>query len=189
MNLPATTSESELSAQISYAKALSQSDLLPREFRGKPANVLVAIGYGQALGLSPMIALNGIAVIGGKPSLSAQLQSALVRRAGHKLHVKGDDTTATATLTRSDDPETEHTSTWTMDRAKRAGLAQGGAWKTYPESMLAARAITEVIRNAASDVLLGIAYTPEELGHDDDISIPVTAALNPDDDDDVTIVD
>jgi hypothetical protein len=181
MNLP-TLQDGELNAQINYAKALAQSDLLPREFRGKPANVLVAIGYGEALGLSPMIALNGISVINGKPSLSAQLQSALVRRAGHKLNVVGDATKATAVLIRHDDPTERHTATWTMDRAKRAGLDQGTAWKSYPESMLAARAITEVIRNAASDVLLGVAYTPEELGNIDDVPAVVSWVEYGDDD-------
>ena len=149
---------------MELAKALASSDLLPPHYRGKPANVLVGIGYGHALGLAPLVALNAITVIQGKPTLSAQLQSALVRRAGHRLHVVSDDEKATATLVRCDDPTTQHTATWTLDMARKAGLLNGSAWRQYPDAMLAARATTTVIRNAASDVLLGVAYTPDELG-------------------------
>ena len=72
-NLPAPTHN--LSNDMELAKALASSDLLPPHYRGKPANVLVGIGYGHALGLAPLVALNAITVIQGKPTLSAQLQS------------------------------------------------------------------------------------------------------------------
>lgn len=157
-----------ISAEMQYAKALASSDLVPRAYRNQPANVLLAVSMGRALGLEPAISLTGIQVIDGQPSLSAQLQSALVRRAGHKLRIEQGDGEATAILIRRDDPAHEHRSTWTLERAKQAGLLSRGAWRTYPEAMLTARAITEVVRIAASDVLLGLAYTAEELGADPD---------------------
>jgi hypothetical protein len=162
-NLPAL-----IDAEMTLAKALAHSELLPKAYRQKPANVLWAISLGRALGLEPAIALTAVQVIDGQPSLSAQAQAALVRRAGHKLRVTGDDTEAVAVLIRTDDPGYEHTARWTIERARAAGLAGRGAWRTYPAAMLQARAITEVVRAAASDVLLGISYTTvEELGHDD----------------------
>ena len=96
---------------------------------------------------------------------AAALQAALVRRAGHRLHVEVDEEslTATATLHRSDDPDTAHKSTWTQAKAERAGLWGRGAWTNYPSVMLANRATTEVIRRGVSDVLLGAAYSPDEL--------------------------
>lgn len=160
-NLPAI-----IDSQMTLAKALAGSTLVPRDYRNQPANILMAISMGHALGLEPAIALTGIKVIDGQPSLSAQLQAALVRRAGHRLRISHDDGSATATLIRRDDPDHEHIATWTMGRAERAGLAGKGAWRQYPEAMLANRAITEVVRLAASDVLLGVTYDPEELGAD-----------------------
>lgn len=151
-------------AEMALAKALSASSLVPRDYRGQPANVLLAVSMGNALGLEPAIALTGIRVIDGQPSLSAQLQAALVRKAGHKLRISIESGSVTATVIRKDDPDHEHSAVWTMDRARRAGLADRGAWRTYPEAMLMARAITEVVRMAASDVLLGLSYTEEELG-------------------------
>jgi len=165
-----------LPALIDYSKALAGSDLLPAEYRGKPANVLVAIEYGKALGLEPMSAIQGITVIKGKPTASASLMAGLVRRAGHTLRVTGDDKRAECTIIRSDDPEFEFKAVWTIDRAKKAGLVKAGPWMTYPEAMLKARAISECARNACSEILAGVQYTPEELGEDaDDAPVSLTA--------------
>lgn len=153
-----------LPALIDYSKALSASDLLPDAYRGKPANVLVAMEYGEALGLAPMAAIQGITVIKGKPTASASLMAGLVRRAGHILRVSGDDKRAECTIIRSDDPEFEFKAVWTIDRAKKAGLTSNPTWGKYPEAMLKARAISECARNACSEILAGVQYTPEELG-------------------------
>lgn len=155
-----------LPARMEYSKALAASDLLPKQYRNSPANVLVAVEYGRALGLEPMAAIQGIHVVEGKPTASAQLIGALVRMAGHILRVTGDDTQATATIRRKDDPDFEFTATWTMQRAAKAGLAGKGSWAKYPAAMLKARAVTEVARDACPEVLAGVAYTAEELGAD-----------------------
>src|SRR4051812_39435964 len=74
-----------VSAKLTYARALSDSGLLPKDSRGKPANALFSMEFGEMLGLSPMAAIQGVHIIDGKPSASAALISALVRRAGHRL--------------------------------------------------------------------------------------------------------
>jgi hypothetical protein len=155
-----------LPERMEYAKALSASDLLPKAYRNHPANVLVAVEYGRAIGLSPMAAIQGIHVVEGKPTASAQLIGALVRTAGHRLRVTGNDTEATATIIRNDDPEFEYTAHWTIARAAKANLTGKGVWKSYTAAMLKARAITEVARDACPEVLAGVAYTAEELGAD-----------------------
>lgn len=169
-----------LSDRIDYSKALAASDLLPKQYRNNAANVLVAVEYGNALGLAPMAAIQGIHVVEGKPTASAQLIGALVRNAGHRLRVQGDDTHAVAVIVRADDPEFEFRAEWTMERAKQAGLAGKGVWKSYPAAMLKARAITEVARDACPEVLSGVAYTAEELGHDEPRPVKVnTTRLTP----------
>jgi hypothetical protein len=164
--------------QIQLAQTLAHSNLLPEQYRKQPANLLWAVQYAQALGVHPMTAITGIAVINGKPTASAQLIGGLVRRAGHKLRVETSDTKAVATIIRADDPDFEFRVEWTMDRAKRAGLGGRGPWQQYPAAMLAARAITEVARMAAPEALFGIIYTAEELGADvDDEGTPQGAAF------------
>src|ERR1035438_8461866 len=153
-----------LPAKIAYADALARSGLLPAAYRAKPANVLYAVEYGDMLGLPPMAAITGIHIIEGKPSASSGLISALVRRAGHKLRVTGNDKEATAHIVRADDPDFTFEARWTLERAKAADLAGKGTWKKYPAAMLKARAISEVARAACEEALFGLHYTPEELG-------------------------
>lgn len=168
-----------LDSRITYSKALAASDLLPKQYRGAPANVLVALEYGAALGLAPMAAIQGIHVVEGKPTASAQLIGALVRNAGHRLRVTGDNDQAVAVIVRSDDPDFEFRAEWTLERAKQAGLAGKAVWKQYPAAMLKARAITEVARDACPEVLSGVAYTAEELDHGDGQRTVDTSRITP----------
>lgn len=135
-----------------------------------PGKVFLAFEYGAMLGLHPLAALMGIHVIEGKPSASAGLISALIRTAGHRLRVttEGDweDGTfkAIAELVRSDDEEFTFRAVWTRKDAERAGLLGKDNWVKYPRSMAKSRAITEVAREGAEEALMGVHYTPEELG-------------------------
>lgn len=167
-----------LAAQMDYAKAMAASDLLPRQYQGKPANLLWAISYGQTLGVAPLTAVQSIHVINGKPTASADLIAGLVRRAGHKLRVNGDDKRAVAQIIRADDPDFTFEVVWTIERAQAAKLTSKDTWKNFPAAMLKARAITEVARAACSEILQGTIYTPEELGANVDADgIPVEAPV------------
>lgn len=132
--------------------------------------VLLVMETGAMLGMHPIAALSGIYVIEGKPSASAGTMQAVVRQAGHKLRVttsgSWDDGTfeAKADLIRSDDADFTFSATWTKARAQRAGLLGKNTWKSYPEMMAKARAVSEVIREGAEDAMHGVHYTPEELG-------------------------
>lgn len=155
-----------LSERMRYAQALASASLLPKSYQRQPANILLAMEYGHALGLDTITAIQSVHVIDGKPTASAQLIGGLVRRAGHRLRVTGDDSHAIAEIVRKDDPDFVFRSEWTITRAQAAGLAGRGSWKTYPAAMLKARAITEVARDACPEALAGVAYTAEELGAD-----------------------
>lgn len=150
--------------KMQYAQALAQASLLPKQYQRNPGNVLLAVELGESLGIPPIQAINTVHVIEGKPSASSGLISALVRRAGHTLRVKGNDQSATAEIVRSDDPDFTYSVTWDMGRARNAGVTGKDNWKKYPAAMLKARAITEVARDACQEALMGVQYTPEELG-------------------------
>lgn len=172
--------------KIEWARAMAPAGLLPKAYQGNPANLLLAAEYADALGIERINAITSIHVIEGKPTVSSDLMAALVRRAGHRLRVSIGNGTVTATLIRSDDPEFPYEASWTMERATRAGLAGKDVWKKYPQAMLRSRAISEVVRMGASEVLVGAIYTAEELGAEVDRtgapvmvtvhSEPVTAA-------------
>jgi hypothetical protein len=179
-HLPAIQN-AELSTRIEYAQQLAFSNMLPKQYHKQPANILFAIEYGEALGIKPILAMNQVHVIEGRPSASAGLISALVRDAGHRLRIWVErdaqgEPVAIATIHRKDDSDFEFRAVWTMERARTAGLAAKAVWKNYPEAMLKARATTEVAREACEEALCGMGYTPEELGAElnDDGSVVVT---------------
>ena len=58
-----TSTELALSDQITYAKAMAEASLLPEAYRRQPANVLVAMQAGEALGITAFQAIQGIDVI------------------------------------------------------------------------------------------------------------------------------
>lgn len=150
--------------KIRYAQCLAEGSLLPKAYQRNPGNMLIAIEMGESIGIRPMQAVWEVHIIDGKPAASSGLISGLVRRAGHIFRIKGDDTSATAEIIRRDDPDFTYSVTWDMDRARKAELTGKANWKKYPAAMLKARAITEVARDACEDALMGIQYTPEELG-------------------------
>lgn len=169
-----------LPEKLEYARFLATSGLLPAQYRDKPGNVLWATEYGETLGITPMAAITGVHVIEGKPSASAALVSALVRRAGHRIRTWGDDEKAVTEIVRSDDPEFTYRSEWTIARARQAELTGKGNWKKYPAAQLKARTVTECARDACQEVLFGLIYTPEELGAEvGEDGVPVITTARP----------
>ncbi len=152
-----------LAAQMEWARAASSAAILPDAYRGKPADVMIAANLGASMGLSPAEALYRISVIKGKPTASAELITANVRKAGHRLRVTGDDTRAVASIWRVDDPEFEFREEWTIDRAAKMGLTGNDNWKKQPGTMLKWRAITACARIACPEALYGVAYVPDEM--------------------------
>lgn len=155
---------------MDYARAVSSASMLPETYRGKPADIMLAVGLGQSMGLSPAESLYRIAVIKGKPTASAELVAANVRKAGHRLRVTTDEKamSATATIVRADDPDFEFTVERGMDWAKSMGLSSNDNYRKQPLTMLANRAITACARLACPEALYGVAYTADEMWDSDE---------------------
>lgn len=147
---------------------------VPKAIQGKPAAVLATLLAGDELGFSPMESLRAIFIIDGRVGLYAEAARALIYEAGHELRVDADDTQATARGRRRDWPDSaDYVSVqWTIDRAKRAGLAGRQQWARYPRQMLQARASSELGRLLFPDVLAGLDVY-EELA-DDAVEPPKT---------------
>ena len=145
-----------------WATTAAKGSMLPKQFQNNPGNLFIAAEYADSLGIPRVSVLSDIYVVEGKPTLSATLMAAQVRRAGHKLRVEKKDGAVRATLIRHDDPDFTYESVWNMEKAQRAGLANRNVWKAYPEAMMRSRAVSEVIREGAAEVLSGITYTPED---------------------------
>ena len=151
--------------QMAFAQEASSANIIPEVYRGKPANVLIAVGFGQSMGLSPAESLYRINVIQGKPTASAELIAAQVRKAGHKLRLSKDEgaQSVTCTIVRADDPKYPISVTRDKEWAKSMQLAGKDNYRKQPLTMLTWRAITACAREACPEALYGVAYTPDEM--------------------------
>lgn len=172
-----------LSEQVQYANAVSKAGLLPKQYQNRPADIIVAMGLGQSMGLSPMESIYRINVIQGKPTASAELIAAQVRKAGHKLRISKDEQrqSVTATIVRADDPGYEFSVTRDRKWAQQMELIGKDNYQKQPMTMLTWRAITAVAREACPEALYGVAYTPDEMHDMDPVEVPVehVEALEP----------
>lgn len=161
-----------LEPAAALANQVAGTGFVPTAMRNNPAAIVAAILYGDELGLGPMQALAKIAVIEGKPTLYAEAQRALILAAGHELWIDEASTTRVTISGRRHGSERTSSVTWTLDDAKRAGLAGRSNWRTYPRQMLTARATAELARAIFADVIGGLAAT-EEIEDVDPLALPL----------------
>jgi hypothetical protein len=152
---------------IKISKLLAASDLVPKDFKGKPENCVVAIAWGQEIGLGALQALQGIAVINGRPALWGDAALAVVRAHPDFEDIEetiagdGDKKTATCTIKRKGQAPT--TVTFSIADAKTAGLyKKQGPWTNYENRMLQMRARGFALRDSFTDALKGFKTAEEE---------------------------
>jgi hypothetical protein len=168
-----------LRAAAEIAAYINGTDFVPAGLRGNPAAIAAAILYGDELGIGPMQALAKIAVIKGRPALLAEAQRALVAAAGHEIWFEESTATRAIAAGRRHGSDRIGRITWTLDDAKRAGLAGQPNYRTYPAEMLRARASAALCRSMFPDVIGGMAAAEELEGLPDDSQPPVVADEKP----------
>jgi hypothetical protein len=181
-----TLAPKNMTEAMEYSKILATSNMVPAGYKGKPQDILVAIGWGYEVGLQPMQALQNIAVINGKPSVYGDAALALVkadsRCAGVKewIEGEGDDMTAHCLVKRRYNEDMEETvATFSVLDAKQARLwGKQGPWQQYPKRMLAMRARGFAIRDAFPDAMKGM-ITAEEAQDYPTAPRDVTPKANP----------
>ena len=145
-----------------------RSGLLPNSIKSPEAAAIIAL-KARELGLPIMTGFSHIIVVNGKPAMSAELMQAQARKnlPGLVLNVlKTDDKECIVEGQRPERGQKPIKVTFTIEHAKRAGLLNKDVWKQYPEAMLRSRATTALLRILCPDALMGVSYTPEELGVD-----------------------
>ena len=150
--------------QISVmASAVAKSGL----FGVKTADQAMALMLiAQAEGMHPAIAARDYHVIQGRPALKTDAMLARFQSAGGKVNWE----------TYTDDQVTGQFShpqggsisiTWTIEQARKIGLAGKDNWRNYPRAMLRARCISEGIRTVYPGCVVGT-YSVEEVQDFDD---------------------
>jgi hypothetical protein len=154
-----------MDAQEAYKVAISlvKTSFVPQTLRGKPEEAAAAILTGQEIGLSPMAALRSIDIIQGTPAMRAHALRGLVQSRGHEVWVEAASPTGAVVKGRRKGEQQVQESRWDIERAKGLKLLDKPNWKSQPQAMFVARATSELCRLVASDVLLGLPYSIEEL--------------------------
>lgn len=175
---PFTLVPTSLTEAMAFAKMIASSRLCPKDFRGHPEDVLIAVQMGMEIaGCSPMQALQNIAVINGRPCMWGDLVLAVVRNSGLLEWIKERDPVECEDMKeghcevkRQGDPEPVER-TFTMEQANNAGLVKRsgstGTWSTYPGRMLQMRARSLALRDVFPDALKGIRIREEQEDYDE----------------------
>ncbi|HEY3268160.1 MAG TPA: hypothetical protein VGM37_14655, partial [Armatimonadota bacterium] len=140
------------------------SGLMPSGVRSTEATFLI-IQKGRELGIPATEALSKIAVISGKPVCGGELILGLIKsRVGADAVIVEESDSEKCTVSYARPGWDKRRSfTFTMDDARKAGLAGKDIWKQYPANMLRWRCVSIVGRMEFADVIGGL-YVAEELG-------------------------
>lgn len=151
-----------LEQAMELANILADSSIVPKDFIGKPGNVLVAIQWGMELGLKPMQAMQNIAVINGRPSIWGDALLALVLASPVCEYVQEWEENGTAFIKVKRRGKPEDIQHFGDAEAKQAGLiGKQGPWGQYPQRMKKMRARAFALRDNFADVLKGIPVAEE----------------------------
>jgi hypothetical protein len=146
------------------SKDLAASQLIPQALKKRPEDIMAIVLTGAELGLPPLTAIRGIHIINGKPTLSADLMGALVKKSSACEYLTLAESTpkvATYRTKRKGEPG-ETLMSFTMDQAKTAGLTSNPTWSKYPDAMLRARCLAAICRAVYPDLCLGLYESDSE---------------------------
>lgn len=164
-----------LHAAAQLGEALAATTFAPDHFRNKPTDCAAAILFGDEVGLTPMQSLQGVYVVKGRPGLSARTMVALVQARGHSVRLISSTDRKVVVAGKRYGTADEVIVEWTLERAQRAGYTGNAKYQSDPQSMLYARAASEVCRMIAADALAGLSYSIEELELDESAPVQATA--------------
>lgn len=151
-------------------KAICAAGMAPRGME-TPEKCMIAIMRGLEVGLTPMQAVDKIAIVNGRPTIWGDGAMALVRASGLCEYVRetiegeGDKRVALCSAKRKGEAE-PISRPFGVEDAKKAGLwGKSGPWQQYPDRMLQMRARAFTLRDLFADVLGGL-YLREEIEDD-----------------------
>lgn len=154
------------------AAMMAKTDIVPQTYRGKPENCFVAIEMAGRMGVSPLMVMQNLYVVQGKPSWSGQAATAMLKNSPEFRNVKHVYTGERSKDTWGCYVEAERTLngeivkgaevTIAMSKAEGWYSKSGSKWQTMPELMLAYRASAFFARVHSPELLMGM-QTREEV--------------------------
>lgn len=155
------------------ARALAASTLVPVQYQNNMPNALIALEMAQRIGASPLMVMQNLYIVHGRPAWSSKFLIASFNQCGRFSAIRfewigerGKDSwgcrayaTEKATEQKIEGP------TITIGLAKLEGWYEktGSKWKTIPELMLMYRSAGWLVNTHAPEISMGL-NTAEELG-------------------------
>lgn len=164
------------------AKMLCTSTMIPSQYQNNMSNTLVALEMSNRIGASPLMVMQNLNVIHGKPSWGSSFIIATINSCGRfgplqfDFSGTGDDLTCRAITTDKAGNKLVGPPV-SIGMAKRQGWfsKQGSKWPDMPELMLSYRAAAFFGRLYCPEIMLGM-QTSEELNDIGHVEIKQSAA-------------
>jgi hypothetical protein len=155
-----TQSEPSFESLVSMGDALRRTGFLPSHIRDGVSFAAIVL-MGRELGMGTMAACRKLQVIKGTVTERADSQLARFKSCGGRAHFKELSETRAVLVLRHPNGD-EHTETFSIEDAKRAGLASNDNYAKHPKAMLRSRAITAGLKSIGWEGAVGI-YDPDEV--------------------------
>lgn len=160
---------SDMREAYKMAKIYCQAGIIPDAYQGKPADCMIAIDMANRMGVSPIMVMQSLYVVKGKPSWSGQACMSFIQANPNFKDVKPVYVGETGTFDRgcyvsakrtSDDSEVRGVCV-TLAMARAEGWTRNSKWQNIPDLMLAYRAASFFARVYCPSVLMGVAVEGE----------------------------
>lgn len=171
------------------ATALASSTLVPKDYQGNLANVLIAIELASRIGASVFAVMQNIDIIHGRPAWRATFLIATVNACGRftplRFRFQGTEGKADwGCRAVAKDRETGEECIGTLitialANAEGWSSKNGSKWKTMPEQMLCYRAAAFWTRVYAPELSLGMQTGDEVRDVHGDIGVELPASMTP----------
>jgi hypothetical protein len=152
------------------ASALAKSEIVPKTYQGNVANTLVALEMANRMGVSPLMVMQNLDIIHGRPSFNSKFTVAMINATGkytpirYRYSGEGDSRSCVAYCTEVATGEKLEGPAVSIGMAKKEGWygKQGSKWPTMPDLMLSYRAAAFWSRLYEPGVTMGM-HTSEEI--------------------------
>ena len=152
---------SDFRQYFKMASELCKADIIPQAYKGKVADTAIAIDMANRMGVSPMMVMQSMYGVKGKPSWSGQACLSFIRAKFTDVKViyvgtKGTDDRGCYVKATDKDGDVLEGTTVTMSMAKAEGWTSNSKWRNMPEQMLAYRAASFFARVHCPETLMGV---------------------------------
>ena len=161
--------EASFGQLVSMGTSLLKTGFLPGHIKSGEAFAAIVL-MGREMGMSTMAACRKLQCIKGTVTERADSQLARFKTAGGRAEFNELSETKAVLVLKHPNGD-QHTETFTIDDAKRAGLASNDNYAKHPKAMLRSRAITAGLKSIGWEGAVGI-YDPDEI---EDIPTPEPA--------------